>query len=83
MGLDTKTRPDWFSGDWQDVLPPAPGKRLHASHVVSPPRSSKSQSSDFLHDDAHRCLLRDQGAWTPPAMTRLPLGAKSPDLPAA
>ena len=77
MGLDTKTHPDSLSGDWQEAVPPAPGKRLHESRVVGSPGLSTPQSSDVLGDDAHRRLSRDQGDWMAPAMTRLPLSAKS------
>lgn len=72
MGLGGKI-PDSLSGNWdKNLLQPTPGKRLPASDPVGP---STPPPSDFSGDDAHRCLLRDQGAWMPPAVTRLPIGA--------
>lgn len=80
MGLDPKGIPNSLSDNWnKGPLQPAPAKRLQASHV-SPPSSSTKQSSDFSRDDAHRGLSPDQGAWAPPAVTRLPISAGSKDL---
>jgi hypothetical protein len=80
MGLDKKDRPDSLSGDWQKAFPPAPGKTPHASDVAGRPGSSMAQPTNVLDEDAQRASSRDHGAWTPPTVTRLPIGAKSKGL---